>query len=79
MKTVKTIPGMEGRGTKKNDEVGNSTMVHCKTSCKHHILPLQYNNNKKKKKKKSWVGLSHQKSSDTGAPHPAVTCPILSK
>jgi hypothetical protein len=35
-----TIPGMERRKIKKNDEGVNSTMIYCKNFCKCHNLPL---------------------------------------
>jgi hypothetical protein len=42
MRQIETVPGMEGRGIKENDEGVNSTMIYCKNYCKFFsVLPVQ--------------------------------------
>jgi hypothetical protein len=42
MRPVETIPGMEERGRKENDEGVNSTMIYCKNFCNcHNVSPVQ--------------------------------------
>jgi hypothetical protein len=45
LRPVETIPGMGGKGIKKNDGRVNSTMIYCKNFGKCHMYS-QYNNNK---------------------------------
>jgi hypothetical protein len=39
VRPVEAIPGMGGRGIKKNGGGMNSTMVYCKNFCKCHNMP----------------------------------------